>query len=300
MIERWYKAPVDCLFDVRVARLSAGLFRAWHQMMALASLNGGVLPGVEQIAYSVRSSAATVVKRLVALAERGLAVLREGVWRLVDQLARETDDAEAEGPRSGAQRTRDWRARKGGDMCSDTTTHDTPAGESHVTAVTTCDAPREEKKREDQTPIASDARACEDFFSRFWAAYPSRTGANPIEPARSAFHKALELGADPARIIDAARAYAGAMADTDPRYVASAARWLDESRWQDTPVGSARKPVEPQAAPGVWIAQDTPEWEPWAALWLAERGRSPPTDNRGGWRFPSLVPPAAPSQAMAA
>ncbi len=51
MIERWYKAPVNGLFDVRIARMPAGLFRSWHQMLALASLNNGALPPVEQIAF---------------------------------------------------------------------------------------------------------------------------------------------------------------------------------------------------------------------------------------------------------
>lgn len=110
MIERWYKAPVDCVFDVTLAKMPAGLFRAWHQMMALASLNGGALPAVEQIAYSLRSSAATIVKRLEALAARRLATLTGQTWRLVDPAAGEAGETEA--PASAAERTRRWRERK--------------------------------------------------------------------------------------------------------------------------------------------------------------------------------------------
>jgi hypothetical protein len=216
MIERWYKAPVDCLFDVRIARMPAGLFKVWHQLQALASLNSGALPTVEQIAYSVRSSAATVAKRLESLAERGLAILQDGVWRLVDALAKETPaDVDAETPLSGAERTRLWRARRAGEPPSGDAVL-TPSDETPVTPVTPCDAPREENKRED---FPRDAR---------------RDGMAFI-----------------------------------PR----------------------QKPAEPQRTPGVWIAQDAPEWEPWAAFWRATRGKSPPTDKRGGWRFPHRVPP---------
>lgn len=135
MIDRWYKAPVACVFDVKVARMPATLFRAWHQFMALASLNGGALPDVAQIAYAVHSAVETVVKRLHALAERGLAVLADGVWGLVDAVAKGGKDAGEEEPLTGAERTRRWRERNGGDM--------TPGDE----AVTPCDAQRREDKK---------------------------------------------------------------------------------------------------------------------------------------------------------
>jgi hypothetical protein len=43
----------------------------------------------------------------------------------------------------------------------------------------------------------------------------------------------------------------------------------------------------PVAANSIWLAHDTPEWRAWAAY----RGKSPPMDQRGGWRFPSRWPP---------
>ncbi|MGP0105975.1 MAG: hypothetical protein ACLQMV_10000, partial [Rhodoblastus sp.] len=110
MIERWYKAPVACLFDVRIARLPAGLFRTWAQLSALSSLNGGALPDVQQIAFSLHSSPATIVKRLTALADRGLASLVNDAWTLTDLSARA--DEEGPAPLSGAERTRRWRERQ--------------------------------------------------------------------------------------------------------------------------------------------------------------------------------------------
>lgn len=139
MIERWYKAPVSCLFDVRVARMPAGLFKAWHQLLALASLNDGALPPVEQMAFTLRASAATVLKRLEALAERGLTILHDGLWRLRDAMApKETDDADA--PLTGAERTRRWRERRSAPEAGDA------GGDGSVTSG---DEHREEEKKED-------------------------------------------------------------------------------------------------------------------------------------------------------
>lgn len=44
-------------------------------------------------------------------------------------------------------------------------------------------------------------------------------------------------------------------------------------------------------ADGVWLASGSPEWRAWDAYWRATRGKGPPIDRRGGWRFPSRWPP---------
>lgn len=57
-------------------------------------------------------------------------------------------------------------------------------------------------------------------------------------------------------------------------------------------VAAPARPARPGQASGIWIAQSSPEWSPWADFWRATHGKSPPTDKRGGWRFPSRSPPA--------
>jgi hypothetical protein len=42
----------------------------------------------------------------------------------------------------------------------------------------------------------------------------------------------------------------------------------------------------------VWIASGSPEWRAWAAFYRATRGKTPPQDKAGGWRFPSRFPPS--------
>ncbi|MGJ0506274.1 MAG: hypothetical protein ACR652_03900 [Methylocystis sp.] len=41
----------------------------------------------------------------------------------------------------------------------------------------------------------------------------------------------------------------------------------------------------------VWIAADSDAGRAWAAHWRERKGKRPPMDSRGGWRFPSLWPP---------
>jgi len=52
----------------------------------------------------------------------------------------------------------------------------------------------------------------------------------------------------------------------------------------------ARAATIPQAG-GVWLASESREGRAWAAHWKATKGKSPPMDKRGGWRFPSRWPP---------
>lgn len=285
MIERWYKAPVDCVFDVNLAKMPASLFRAWHQLMALASLNGGALPAVEQIAYSLRSSVATIVKRLEALAARRLAALTGRTWRLVDPATIEAGEAEA--PASAAERTRRWRERKAA-YAANGDAPDEGAGDDGVTAG---DAPREEQTREEQMRLG--ARDEDDGFAEFFAAFPTRTGGQNRTSALAAWREARAQAVGPATIIAAAKAYARATTGQEPRFVVSAARWLAEGRYLDAaPTSAAPAPLTPDQAPGIWISRDAPEWEPWAEHWRGAKGMNPPTDSRNGWRFPALAPPA--------
>jgi hypothetical protein len=49
----------------------------------------------------------------------------------------------------------------------------------------------------------------------------------------------------------------------------------------------AAQRAAPVATGAVWLSSGSPEWRAWTAY----RGRSPPIDKRGGWRFPSRWPP---------
>jgi hypothetical protein len=126
-----------------------------------------------------------------------------------------------------------------------------------------------------------------DAFERFMQAFPEREGGNDLAVARTAWRGAVARGADPEMIVAEALAYAAETAGRERRYIMSARRWLNESRWReiDRPKFGGVKPRL------VWIEYGSPEWWAWSNHWRATKGKSPPVDAKGGWRFPSLNPP---------
>jgi hypothetical protein len=123
-------------------------------------------------------------------------------------------------------------------------------------------------------------------------AFPEREGGNERNFAPAAWARALERGADPERIITAALAYATATEGRPRRYIMGVRRWLNEARWREAVfLEIGEKPRL------VWIEYGSPEWWPWSNHWRETRGKTPPTDVKGGWRFPSQYPPAPLEQA---
>lgn len=125
-------------------------------------------------------------------------------------------------------------------------------------------------------------------FERFMAAFPEREGGQDVEQARPAWSRAVKHET-PEALIGAAAAYARAVEGRPRRYVMSARRWLNERRWRDVaPVSAVTRPASESL---VWVAYGTPAWNAWAAFYRTTRGKSPPQDRRGGWRFASKWPP---------
>ena len=124
--------------------------------------------------------------------------------------------------------------------------------------------------------------------------FPRRGEEAPRAPTLAAWRKALAAGADPARMVAGAKAYAASVAGRERRFVVSAARWLAEERWPaPAPPADNAPRVEK-----VFISATSPEWREWADYWRATRRKSPPVDpNKGGWWFPSKTPPAPLEQA---
>ena len=126
-------------------------------------------------------------------------------------------------------------------------------------------------------------------FRRFLDLFPERDEPHDETAAREAWTRALER-ADPEAILAGARAYRKAREGQPARYTMTARRWLQESRWRDAgPVSGP--PVKAQTGL-VWIALDAPGWREWEAFYRATKGKTPPQDRRGGWWFPSRLPPS--------
>lgn len=67
-MSRWFRMHDEILDDPKVQKLPAEDFRAWVNLLCLASKNGGVLPDVDDIAFALRRSpndTLTLVERLL-------------------------------------------------------------------------------------------------------------------------------------------------------------------------------------------------------------------------------------------
>jgi hypothetical protein len=273
---RWFKAQGADFLDMRLRKLPAGLFKFFYFLRCVAACNGGAaLPPAEKIAFLLGSRVPVVERRIAALREAGLLVERDGELRISG------DDGAAEAPEvmSGAERTRRWRDRRGAGG-------DGPRDE----AVTPGDTIEKDQEEETDSPRVPRGAAVYERFDEFFEAFPARDDEKPREPALAAWRRAVvDDGADQAQLVRAARAYRAATAGRERRFICSPARWLSEARWRAS--GPPQAAGEPRSAAGVWIAISSADWEPWAAHWRKTRGKSPPLDARGGWRFPSLRPP---------
>jgi hypothetical protein len=107
-MSRWFRMYADVLDDPKVQRLPDDLFKAWVNLLCLASRNDGVLPPVEDIAFALRMSQDVTVTVTAELVKRGL--LDEG-----DNLAPHNwaeRQFKSDTPESAAERKRAQRARE--------------------------------------------------------------------------------------------------------------------------------------------------------------------------------------------
>lgn len=71
-----------------------------------------------------------------------------------------------------------------------------------------------------------------EAFGAFWLVFPKKRAR---EEAQKAWCAAIERGADPKRIVDAATAYARERANEDPKYTKYPATWLNKGCYDDEP-----------------------------------------------------------------
>jgi DNA-binding transcriptional MocR family regulator len=77
-MSRWFRLHEEILDDPKVQRLSGDDFKAWINLLCLASRHGGKLPPIEDIAFALRLQIETVSTVLERLLNGGLIVRRTG------------------------------------------------------------------------------------------------------------------------------------------------------------------------------------------------------------------------------
>jgi hypothetical protein len=106
-MSRWFRVYDDILDDPKVQMLSPELFRAWVNLLAVASRNAGKLPAVEKLAFALRCSVSDMQSRLDDLIMAGLIdILADGTREPHNWSKRQwkSDDS--------AERVRKHRAKK--------------------------------------------------------------------------------------------------------------------------------------------------------------------------------------------
>lgn len=69
---QWFRFYDDSVNDPKVQKLPAPLFKTWVNLMCITSKNGGQLPSLEDIAFTLRMDKKTVTKQINELITAGL------------------------------------------------------------------------------------------------------------------------------------------------------------------------------------------------------------------------------------
>jgi hypothetical protein len=67
VLGRWWRAYEEIVHDPKVQLLPGDLFKAWINLLCLASVNGGFLPSIDSLAFSLRMPVGQVETILDAL-----------------------------------------------------------------------------------------------------------------------------------------------------------------------------------------------------------------------------------------
>lgn len=260
---RWFRYYEEALNDPKVQKLTGDLFKAWVNLLCLASRSGGSIPSLSDVAFALRVPESKAAIIMTELSSAGLFDAVPGNYF----------------------EPHNWCSRQ---YKSDVSTDRVKRFRKRFTSVseTENETPPEQSRAEAETD-KKDSCAIEEKFDQFFKVYPKRKGANPREPARKTFFAFVEWGVDPDAIIAGARQCA--IVDVDKvgtPYIPHAAKWLLNRSWQDYPAEN----VVPITRKGVYVDFTDPAREAWDAYGQSV-GKSYPVDKHGGWEFPTHWPP---------
>ena len=68
-------------------------------------------------------------------------------------------------------------------------------------------------------------------------------------------------------------------------------KWLECRVWEEAAPAAATKAKGEDRSTWVWLSERAPEFRAWQRHLVAATGKGTPTDSRGGWLFPSKLPP---------
>ena len=216
---RWFRLYDDVLNDPKVQRLSGESFKFWINMLCIASKNGGVLPGIEDMAFALRVSNDVCTSLIDELKTCGLI---DGSKRLVPH------GWEKRQYKSDTSTDRVKRFRERSRNVTETVSETAPDTDTETDTET--------DKNQKKIPKKRDRSASSAEFENFWLVYPRKINR---AVALKAFEKATrKTEAD--LIISAVRGYKFA---DDEQFIPHPATWLNQERWIDGTPTSIRPQV---------------------------------------------------------
>lgn len=146
---------------------------------------------------------------------------------------------------------------------------------------------RSQKKEETSSRTKSARRRISypDDFEAFWKAYPTDALMSKKATAEAWSRLPEEDRALAVSSVPAFRQHCAQHPDYRPVH---AVRYLTQRRFDGMAEIAAR------TGSMVHIKQGTPQWKAWEEHWRATKGKSPPVDGNGGWRFPADYPELSP------
>lgn len=219
-MSRWFRFYDAVLDDPKVQKLDPKLFKAWVNLLCLASRNDGRLPAEPDIAFAIRCTETEAARTIAALVGCGLIDAIDDGYEPHNWNERQFKSD------GSAERVRRFRKRHG---------NVTGNGECNVTGTADGTGPDTEQNRADSEQKESPPSArpmdkeIEADFEQWYAAYPLRKSR---QAAFTAYRRARKAGETREALLTGAERYRD-----DPRrnpdFTKHPATWLNQRCWLD-------------------------------------------------------------------
>lgn len=270
-MSRWFRFYDDALNDPKAQALPDALFKAWINVLCIASKHDGALPALRDVAFLLRLSEAKAAEMLTKLSMAGMLDRVDGGFTPHNWDARQY---KSDSPNERVKRHREGKRNAACNVTSSVTV-----------------TPPEAEQKQIQNQSRADACAGEnlggveaEFRTKIVQTFESANSPSVPDTSRAALW--LGQGYDPAICL-------GVIADIVRRKPD-----LATLNYFDKPIQDAHNRKNPKRieldngaaarlATKVHVKVDTPQWEAWAA----HLGKRPAYDRNFGWYFDSEWPP---------
>jgi hypothetical protein len=241
---QWFRFYGDSLNDPKVQSLDGDTFKAWVNILCVASKNDGRLPPISELSFLLRcddNACLTLVERLLNAT-------------LIDRV---NGGANGWGYAPHGWDKRQYKSDVSTDRVKRFRNVSVTANETPPDTETETEQKKKEKKEE--PPIVPQE------FLEFWSIYPKQR-AGSKENALKAWLKAIKKS-PPKEIIDGTRRYTTSD-EVKRRFAKGAAAWLNDDGWRadySPPINGYSKPEQPKQRTTAQIIEERK---------LAELGRN--------------------------